>query len=235
MSTLQRLSVVAAGVALVSFGGYVAPASAALITYSFTGTVGGVDTDLNPPFSNGQTLIGSYTFDSSVAARTGSNSNFAVFDALTNLSFTIGSYTASSTGALEIQVDNDPPSPFKDRYAVVSRASDGLTGAPVNGLDLDFFSFRLDDSTNAVFSDALDLPTSLDFSDFDSSSFFVFFKDSQTSEIFVVTGNLTSLQQQTAQATPEPSAFLGLMALGILGSGSVVKRKLKPIQKVGSN
>lgn len=181
-------------------------ARAALITYDFQGTIDSVDPALAGTFSIGQSLSGLYTFESTTAARAGSDSTFAVFDALTNLAFTLGTYSASSTGALEIQVDNDPPAPDSDRYAVVSRASDGLSGPSLGSFSLDFFGFRLDDSTNTVFSDALILPTSLDLADFDNRRFFLFFRDG--SDFVGVSGTIDSLS-----AVPEPSS----LALGLVG------------------
>lgn len=180
------------------------------ITINFSGTVNSVSGSLGGTFSGGQTLTGSYTFDSSIGARAGSTSSFAVFDALQSLSFSIGGYSASSSSSSEIQVDNDPGLPFNDRYAVVSRASQGLSGSTVGGFALDAFAFRLDDSTNSVFSDALILPTSLALSSFDSTAFFLFFNDFSE----VVSGTITGLS--TVSQVPEPSS-LALLLLGLVG------------------
>ncbi|MCI0733368.1 MAG: PEP-CTERM sorting domain-containing protein [Methylococcaceae bacterium] len=183
------------------------------ITINFTGTVNSVSSSLGGTFSGGQTLTGSYTFDSSIGARAGSTSSFAVFDALQSLSFSIGGYSASSLSSSEIQVDNDPGLPFNDRYAVVSRASQGLSGAMVGGFALDAFAFRLDDSTNSVFSDALVLPTSLSLSSFDSTAFFLFFVDT-SGALQLVDGAITGLS--TVSQVPEPSTLV-LLLLGLVG------------------
>lgn len=208
---LRQLASIVVAILLVAWS---APARADLITFSFAGTVDSVDPALAGTFSAGQTLTGTYTFESTTAARAGSTSTFAVFDALKNLNFTLGSYAATSIGAPEIQVDNNPPPTDHDRYAVLSRASDGLTGPSVAGQMLDSFAFRLDDSTNTVFSDALVLPTSLNLSSFDNRQFFIFFTDGTTPS--VVSGRITSLR-----AVPEPSSvvMLGVGALGLLGYG----------------
>jgi hypothetical protein len=192
-----------------------APARAASVTLPFAGTLDFVDPTLAGVFSVGQILTGTYTFESTTPARAGSDSTTSVFDALTNLNFTLGSYSASSSGAPEIQIDNDPTAPFFDRYAIVSRASDGLTGPPAAGQPLSTFVFRLDDSTNTVFTDALILPTSLNLSRFDSRQFFLFF-GSPASPV-IISGAITSL----ATDVPEPSSLMpaGIGLLGLLGFG----------------
>jgi hypothetical protein len=197
--------------------GGAATASGATITFAVSGTVDFVHGDLTGEFAVGDILNLTYTFESTTAPRTGSTEFQAVFDALTALSLDVDGYLASSLAALEIQVDDDVPGPDGDRYAVVSRATDGLTGPPVNGFDLELFGFRLDDSTETVFSTALDLPTALDLNDFDSTAFFLFFEDGRT-----VSGLITSVE--TVQAVPEPPHTL-LLGLAVLASTVVVRQR----------
>lgn len=197
--------------------GLVAQAQASIVSFQVSGTIDTVDPTLaGGGIAVGDTFTVTYSFDDTTPARSGSDSNFAVFDALTSFNVTAGTYIASSNGAPEIQVDNDPPAPNDDRYAVISRASDGLTGAAINGNDLTFAGFRLDDSTNAVFSDALILPTTLDLNDFDSNNFIMFFND------FVVFGKITSIQP-VAPAVPEPASMSVMLTL--LVGGLAIRRR----------
>ncbi len=198
-------------------------ARSALLTVDFVGTVTAVDAGLAGTFSVGQTLVGSYVFESTTAPNGGSNSTFAVYDAFQSLSFSIGGYSASSAAAAEIQVDNNPGGGDHDRYGVISRASQGLTGPAVNGNALNFFGFRLDDSTDTVFSNALILPTNVSHpgGGFDSGTFFVFFGDISSPQ--VVSGTITSVT-----TTPEPAtlSLFGFGVVGLLGYVGARRKKL---------
>ncbi|MGE3822444.1 MAG: PEP-CTERM sorting domain-containing protein [Isosphaeraceae bacterium] len=196
------------------------PARGDLFHVNLTGSVDLVDPSLTGTFALGQTMNGSYVFDSATAPRAGSNATFAVYDALKTLTFSVGGYAASSNGAPEIQVDNNPPLPNHDRYGVVSRASEGLTGASVGGNALTAFGFRLDDSTDTVFSTALVLPTSLNLANFDNARFFVFFGDIGNPKL--VSGTIGGL---TVSAIPEPGVLsLGLLGLALAGFTKAVGR-----------
>lgn len=197
---------------LISFSSLIARAD--IITITFSGTVDFVDPFIGSQFSVGQSLTGSFSFDSTALPRPGSDNQFAVYDSLTNLNFTIDSYAASSSGAPEIQVDNDPPAPFSDRYAVVSRDTDGLVGPNVNGFQLTSFAFRLDDLQNSAFSSALTLPTSLDNNLFENRQFFLFFVDGSIDQGASVSGTL-DVANVTAVPVP-PGIVLGLVGIGCL-------------------
>ena len=210
MKLKSRITMVLAGavIGIVFLAGLPTMARADLITYNFSGTVDTVDSALSSIFSSGQTLTGSYTFDSTTSAVPGSTSAAAVYYALTSVSFTVGSYTASSTATQEIQVENGAT----DTYTVVSRKSDGLNGADVAGLPLSLFTIRLDDSSGTVFSDALILPTGLVLSNFSSKLFFLDFGDLTAPS--VVSGTITELSQPAP--VPLPGAFL-LFGSGLAG------------------
>jgi len=140
-----------------------------------------------------------------------------VFDALSSLSFSLPGYSASTTGAPEIQIGSDEPPLNDDRFAVVARASDGLTGPSVNGNTLDTLILRMDDSTATVFNTALVLPSSLSLSSFDSYlSFFIFFAGPNGTEP-TISGTVTSLS-----SVPEPSTFIIWALLGGIGLGFAV-------------
>lgn len=190
-------------------------ANAVPITFNVTGTVDTVTANLAGAGVNlGDVFNLSYTFESTTTARAGSDSSFAVFDALSALSFSVGSASGLSAAAPEIQVDNAPGAP-NDRYAVLSRASEGLTGPALNSLALVGGGFRLDDLTNTVFADALLLPSALSLASFSTGGFFLFYEQ----EGFIG-GSITSV----ATSVPEPGT-LALFALSIIGL-AVTRRRV---------
>ncbi len=201
-------------------------ADAAPLVVNFTGTV--TNNDGLSAFSAGDTLTGSYVFESTTPPRGTSNSDFAVFDAVQSLQFQIGSYSASSdpNNGEEIQIDNAPGitmmPPQNDRYGVTVRRSGGLVGPDVDFLELEGFSFRLDDTSNTVFSDALDpLPTSLNIADFDATNFFLFFTSDEPTA--TVVGTIDSIQ-----VVPEPTSLLiwSAGAIGFVGVRRFRRRRL---------
>ena len=195
----------------------ISPGNTATIVGQFEGSVGFAPASFDPTIQSGDTLTGNYTFDSTAAALAGSNSTTSVFNALLGLNFTVGAYSASSAASQEIQVGNNEA--FSDRYSIVSRASDGLTGPNIGVLALESFIIRLDDQTKTVFSDALILPTSLNLSSFDRAEFFLIFHNIDNPDsTFLISGRLTEF---SVAETPIPAALplfaTGLGALGLLG------------------
>lgn len=194
-------------------------ASAATVTLTFGGQVGlGLGS-----IDSSDMISGSVTYDTSVAARAGSDSNFAVFDAVTDFSYSVGSLSGtfmSATGGPEVQIDNDPGAPNHDRFGVVSRVGDGLSAAMLDGLwNLTGVSFRVDDTTDSVFSDALILPASVDFADFTSGEFFLFFEEKSTGAFALISGAISSLSTvPPPSVVPLPAGLpLSLGALAALG------------------
>lgn len=190
---------------------------ASAATLNFAGTVSnGLGS-----IAGGAALSGQLVYDETTTARAGSNSNQAVFDAVTSMSFLVGGFGSSflsAAGGPEIQIDNDLPAD-PDRFGLTSRVSDGLGAALLDGTyNLSGFSFRADDSTKTIYSDALTLPGTVNLADFTSASFFVFFTDS-SHNVLTVDGTLTKLE--TIAPVPVPAALpmlLGAFAtFGILG------------------
>lgn len=191
-------------------------AFASPIQVTFSGTLNSVSSGLQPTFAVDDTFSGSYVFESTTPPRAGSNNQFAVYDALTSfgLSLPRAGFSASSAGAPEIQIDNNPPAPNDDRYGIAVRDSDGLAGSSLaNGFSISTFLFRLDDTNDAIFSDT-SLPLVLSLNDFTSNAVFIFFGDQ------LLQGTLTNLtfSPVTAGTVPVPPAlFLFSTAFGAFG------------------
>lgn len=194
--------------------------AAGATTLTFSGTV---STGLGS-IASGALLSGQMSYDETATARAGGTSTQAVFDAVTAMNFAIGGFGstfANAAGGPEIQIDNGN-GVFNDRFGLTSRVSDGLGASVLDGTyTLTGFSFRLDDSTDTVYSDALDLPDTVDFADFTSGLFFLFFTDGSQNGLTVV-GDMTGVR--TVAPIPLP-AGLPLLLGGLAMIGFVRSRR----------
>lgn len=190
--------------------------TAASITLNFSGKLTSSFDTLNvgDPFS------GSYSFDSIIAANSGSTSSYAVFDSLSSASLTVGGFTASlgaSTGLPEIQQDDVAGA---DRYGLVVRNPTG--SSTIGGLGISSFGFRLDDTAGLAINDALNLLAAPSLSNFTSHTFLMFFGNPLTPSAFqVVTGTLETLSPPQT-TLPEPNSLL-LLIIGCLASMRCIK------------
>jgi hypothetical protein len=116
----------ASGLALAAClgAGWAVPCAAAPVTYAFTGSVTQATFDPNDPFGGtvgvGTAFNGSYTFESTASDNIpfANNGSYASFGAPYQFSVTIGSFTFSTSDALNISVGNGPA----DQYSVLACA-----------------------------------------------------------------------------------------------------------------
>jgi hypothetical protein len=208
------------------WGGLVAnQATAASITFNFTGVVTDVGTHLyGGPISKNQAVTGSYTFDPNTS-NTGSGFTGTYNGALnptpliypsTNLNVTIGTYVALlASGANSIEVKNNP-SLSADSYKVAGLFS----GAAVNGNAASSFELNLLKPSSNQFNGVL-LPTAPpSVLSFEKRNFRLVFGNGDSRTVIVRLDTLT--------AVPLPAAVIlfgaGLIALVGLGAGSWRKR-----------
>lgn len=194
-------------------------ASAESITFSFAGTVDGVDPILASAFSVGDLLTGTFVFDSN-ATPAENCVDIALKSYCTpyespaqSLLATLGSSYAFSGNVFVIQ--NTPPvGGTPDAWGVVANPPlhlSGLTGSPVNGNALTQFDLILSDNSGTALDGGLVPPV---FADYSSGTFVLFFDDPNLGGSHIVGGPITSLNPI---ATPEPPTAL-LMLAGVAGT-----------------
>jgi len=200
----------------------IAPADAASITFNFTGVVTNVGSQLGTTtFSNGQTLSGSYTFNSStVDSNTGATIG-RYNGTVSNLGVNIGLYNATlGAGTNFIRVVDHPVLPAtahtNDSYTMQAP----VAGPTVNGHTPRSFAIELVDPTRTAFSNDHLPTTPPSLASFATHTFRLVFNGGS------VIGTLNSL---TASAVPLPAAVIlfgaGLIALVGLGAGSWRQKK----------
>ena len=216
MNTIKRLNV-SVGHGLIYFAMifsflFSAPASAALLQFSFAGAVSDVNSQLFPTINTGQTLSGSFTVNSGIS-NTGSGTTQQYTNAFTNLTLNLGPANATPVvnAALVFSPDNSltiTTGGTLDLYA----AQGPLTGSAVNGLTPIRFEF-----------DGGALPsTPPSLSSFAYNHWRLIFSGTGSP---TVSGSFSSLT-----AVPLPAAVIlfgaGLVALAGLGAGRRRQRRI---------
>lgn len=204
------------GLGIILCGLLASPATAALITYNFTGDIGHVNSQLTSSFSTNSSPTAMSGFVTINTTDTNALNTKIGSYTVANFQVTIGSYTASmgTSGLVEIK----DGTPGLDRVTGIINAPNG---ANVNFLAPRLFDVQLRGPANTFSGDAL--PTS-------SPSIGDFTNFNRWRLVFgpgggrVVRGTLTSLT-----AVPLPAAVVlfgaGLVALAGLGAGSWRQRK----------
>jgi hypothetical protein len=185
-------------------------AGAALITYSFTGSVGQVNGALLPTINLTSPVSGSFQFDNSHAV--GGNYPGVV----TNMSLTIGSYSSSyAPGANSVSVfkNIDLGGISGDRWRLVTAA----TGLPINGYSPFRFDLHLD-REGSLFANT-DLQNAPSLASLTGSRWRLMFENAD-GNVVRVQGALSSLT-----VVPLPAAVVlfgaGLISLVGLGAGGL--------------
>ncbi|BCA53551.1 hypothetical protein W02_06910 [Nitrospira sp. KM1] len=185
-------------------------ASAALLQFAFTGAVGEVSPSVFPALNTGQTLSGSFTFQSTTPD-SNPGANIGLYNgAIQGLTVNLGSFTGTlGSGSNAIRIQNLPS---MDSFALTAP----LSGNSVQGFAPLQFHIELDNNNGTAFTSAALPTTPPSLSSFASNQFRLVFEDASGN--VRARGSLTSLT-----AVPLPAAVMlfsaGLIALIGLGAG----------------
>lgn len=191
---------------LVPFGS----AQAALVTYSFTGSINGIDPLLAP-------VSGSFQFDNGTGG-TGGAYNGAVTAVTVSIGGVIGHTASFTSGANAVTISQNLPvgGGIVDRWSL----SSSMTGPALDGTGYTPFNFdlRLNKQGGGLFANT-DLQDPPSLGAVSSARWRLFFEDADGNPA-VMLGSLTSLT-----AVPLPAAVLlfgaGLISLVGLGAGGL--------------
>jgi hypothetical protein len=191
-------------------GALAAPAGAATITVSFTGTVDFVSPQISSgPFEAGDPISGSLQIDSATPDSDALPTEGEYLGAVSNLLFSFGGYDGTGAGENQLHM-RDGAGFVVDNFFVQS----GFDGANVGGFPPQLFHLDLGDTANTVFTSDV-IPASLDLADFEIRGLFIGFLDGNN--VYAVNGTITAL----TYTVPEP----GVLALLALGAGLLAARR----------